>query len=309
MWTLYEPIHAISYFAAEARAEFEQAGLRGFWRGYFAGRAAPLGAIGPAPVVGLFNTFAPSMVERALPAVWDLVSPAEALAARSRGAACRARRRGRCPGSVPRSPTCSRRSWRRTNQPVTLLGAANLALPEPDDPHARLWQACTSLREHRGDGHVAALVAVGATGADIVVLRCGIGWDRAVHQPARGWSDEDWLAATVQARSPGATQTPMAKPPKPAERSWPRPRRSRTRRRRRRGRCSLPERYREVRAQSEHARPRLPGAFSRGHTDRRPSALGRRERPRVPRSVNQADWRLPLVARHSSARLVVAQLR
>ena len=87
MWTLYEPIHAITYFAAEARAEFEQAGLRGFWRGYFAGRAAPLGAIVPAPVVGLFNSFAPSMVERALPAVWDLVSPAEALAARSRGTA------------------------------------------------------------------------------------------------------------------------------------------------------------------------------------------------------------------------------
>jgi Helix-turn-helix family len=196
MWTLYEPIHAITYFAAEARAEFEQAGLRGFWRGYFAGRAAPLGAIGPAPVVGLFNSFAPSMVERALPAVWDLVSPAEALAARSRGAA-----------AVLAGVVDAREAARLADllAPIVAahkpaghaLGAANLALPKPDDPHARLWQACTSLREHRGDGHVAALVAVGATGADIMVLRCGMGWDRAVHQPARGWSDEDWLAATA----------------------------------------------------------------------------------------------------------------
>jgi hypothetical protein len=197
MWTLYEPIHAITYFAAEARAEFEQAGLRGFWRGYFAGRAAPLGAIGPAPVVGLFNSFAPSMVERALPAVWDLVSPAEALAARSRGAA-----------AVLAGVVDAREAARLADllAPIVAvhkpaghaLGAANLALPKPDDPHARLWQACTSLREHRGDGHVAALVAVGATGADIMVLRCGMGWDRAVHQPARGWSDEDWLAATAR---------------------------------------------------------------------------------------------------------------
>ena len=195
MWTLYEPIHAITYFAAGARVEFEQAGLRGFWRGYFAGRAAPLGAVGPAPVVGLFNSFAPVMVERALPAVWDLVSPADALAARSRGAV------------VVLAGLVDPREAARLGDllaPIVAahepaghaLGAANLALPEPDDPHARLWQSCTSLREHRGDGHVAALVAVGVTGADIVVLRCGINWDRAVHQPARGWSDEEWLAAT-----------------------------------------------------------------------------------------------------------------
>jgi helix-turn-helix protein len=40
MWTLFEPVHAVTYFAPEARSAFEQAGLRGFWRGYFAGRAA-----------------------------------------------------------------------------------------------------------------------------------------------------------------------------------------------------------------------------------------------------------------------------
>jgi hypothetical protein len=195
MWTLYEPIHAITYFAVESRTEFEQAGLRGFWRGYFAGRAAPLGAIGPAPVVGLFNSFAPSMVERALPAVWELISPAEALAARSRGAAAvlagivEAREADRLADLL--DPVVA------AHQPAGHpLGAANLAVPVPEDPHARLWQTCTSLREHRGDGHVAALVAVGVAGTDIVVLRCAFDRDRDVHQPARGLSDEDWLAAT-----------------------------------------------------------------------------------------------------------------
>src|SRR5271169_2319375 len=86
MWTLFEPVHDISYFAAEAKDAFEQAGLRGFWRGYFAGRAAPLGPAGPAPVIAAFCSFAPAMVTRALPAVWDLISPAQALTVRQAGA-------------------------------------------------------------------------------------------------------------------------------------------------------------------------------------------------------------------------------
>ena len=50
MWTLYEPVHVVTYFAPAALQAFAQAGLRGFWRGYFAGRAAPIGPVGAAPV-------------------------------------------------------------------------------------------------------------------------------------------------------------------------------------------------------------------------------------------------------------------
>src|SRR5215471_2268722 len=92
MWTLFEPIHAVTYFAPEARGAFEEAGLRGFWRGYFAGRAAPLGPAGAAVVTASFFNFAPPMVARALPAVWDLITPQDALAARSAGAVAALRR-------------------------------------------------------------------------------------------------------------------------------------------------------------------------------------------------------------------------
>jgi len=34
LWRLYEPLHAVTYFAPQARAAFESAGLRGFWRRY-----------------------------------------------------------------------------------------------------------------------------------------------------------------------------------------------------------------------------------------------------------------------------------
>src|SRR5260370_40814312 len=74
MWTLFEPIHAVTYFAAEARSAFEQAGVRGFWRGYFAGRAAPLGTPGAAVVTASFFNFAPAFVARAIPAVWELIT-------------------------------------------------------------------------------------------------------------------------------------------------------------------------------------------------------------------------------------------
>jgi hypothetical protein len=92
MWTLYEPIHAVSYFAPEPRAAFESAGLRGYWRGYFAGRAAPLGAVGAGPVIALFSGFAPAFVRRALPSIWSMATPAAALEARSAGAAAVLRR-------------------------------------------------------------------------------------------------------------------------------------------------------------------------------------------------------------------------
>ena len=55
MWTLFEPVHVVTYFSPEGRDAFEAAGLRGFWRGYFAGRAAPLGRTGAAPVVAIFR--------------------------------------------------------------------------------------------------------------------------------------------------------------------------------------------------------------------------------------------------------------
>src|SRR6266571_4394705 len=92
MWRLFEPVHTVTYFAAEALDAFTGAGLRGFWRGYFAGRAAPLGPVGAAPVTASFFNFAPPMVARALPGVWELITPQDALAVRSAGAVAALRR-------------------------------------------------------------------------------------------------------------------------------------------------------------------------------------------------------------------------
>ena len=227
MWVLAEPVHAVTYFSAEGRAAFTEAGLRGFWRGYFAGRAAPLGPVGPAPVVASFFTFAPVMVTRALPAVWDLAAPEQALRARSAGATAALRRLLAGAGQAPTGPAAavpaaaghagpapagqaaaglsddmSARVSRAAdglsaalagvNCAGRVLAAANAALPVPGEPLARLWQAATVLREHRGDGHFAALVAAGLDGCEATVLRACLDGNREVLQPVRGWTDQEW---------------------------------------------------------------------------------------------------------------------
>jgi hypothetical protein len=63
MWTMFEPVHDVTYFAPEALRAFTDAGLRGYWRGYFAGRAAPLGGTREAgPIVVLVGLLSASAI-------------------------------------------------------------------------------------------------------------------------------------------------------------------------------------------------------------------------------------------------------
>ena len=193
MWTLFEPIHAVTYFAPEARSAYEQAGLRGFWRGYFAGRAAPLGAASAAVVTASFFNFAPAFVARAIPGVWELITPETALRIRLAGAteALRILFDGR-ELDVDGAADLLWRAIGELDFSGRVLAAANVALPVRQDGLARLWLAATVLREHRGDGHFAALAAADIDGCEAVALRCCLNLRREDLQPVRGWTDEAW---------------------------------------------------------------------------------------------------------------------
>jgi len=222
MWTLIEPVHSLTYFTDAARAAFEQAGLRGFWRGYFAGRAAPLGPAQAAPVIAAFCSFAPAMVTRALPAVWQLATPEQALDARQTGAVTALRvqlglgQAAAGPGEVAAAADQLALAIEDLDCTGRVLAAANAALPVPDEPLARLWHGATVLREHRGDGHVAALTAAGLDGCEAIALRAGVdraaggarsavsvGWTREQMQPIRGWTDADWESADARLAARG----------------------------------------------------------------------------------------------------------
>jgi hypothetical protein len=200
MWSLFETVRTVTYFAPEALSAFEGAGLRGFWRGYFAGRAAPLGVVGAAPVTAAFFSFAPPMVARALPAVWELIAPDAALRVPSAGAVA-ALRRLLCgqDGDLEAVATAAADMLTEVIEGIDcagrVLAALNAQLPVPGEPLARLWHAATVLREHRGDGHVAALVAAGIDGCEALMLRAGMDLSREMLQPIRGWTDADWEQA------------------------------------------------------------------------------------------------------------------
>ncbi|MFF2849374.1 hypothetical protein ACFVT5_24035 [Streptomyces sp. NPDC058001] len=196
LWTLFEPVHAVTYFAPEAAAAFEGAGLRGFWRGYFAGRAAPFGAVGAPQVTAAFFSFAPSMVARALPSVWELTDPEGALEARRTGARDALRRLlAGLDAEVERAAALLAPYATGLDSAGRVLAGANAALPVPGAPLDLLWHSTTLLREHRGDGHVAALVAAGLDGCETLALRAGTDLPRTELQPYRGWTHEEWDAA------------------------------------------------------------------------------------------------------------------
>ncbi len=220
LWWLYEPVHAVTYFAPEARAAFEEAGLRGFWRGYFAGRAAPLGPVAAEPVTAAFFSFAPDMAARALPEVWQRASPERALQARVVGAVDALRRLLAAvdPALVEEAGALLERATEGLDCAGRVLAAAQTGLPRPTEPVARLWQAATVLREHRGDGHVATLVAAGLDGCEAIALRAALDTPRAALQSARGWTDEQWDAAVERLISRGWLTDPKTVSPLGVER-------------------------------------------------------------------------------------------
>lgn len=207
LWRLVEPVHAVTYFAPESIAEFTRAGYRGFWMGYFAGRAAPLGPVGPELVHALFYNFSFDRVAKALPDAWKFAPADVALEARQRGAVTALRRQlgdlARGPGIATAAGLLARAADAAPLEGRPLF-AANRALPEPVDPIARLWHFATLLREHRGDGHIAALLNGGVTGRQSHVLQSlAMGMPQSVYAAARDFSDDEWNDVLAELRSTG----------------------------------------------------------------------------------------------------------
>jgi hypothetical protein len=203
MWSLYEPVHVVTYFAPQPREAYEAAGLRGYWRGYFAGRSAPLGAVGAGAVVATFYGFAPQMVARALPDVWSRATPEATLEARLSGStAALAAVLSDVDGErVEEAAQLLKSAAQAVDVAGRAIAAANARLDWPEEPIGTLWHAGGILREHRGDGHIAALLTGplgGLDGPESVVWRAVLGGTREFYQPSRGWTDEEWDATVAR---------------------------------------------------------------------------------------------------------------
>jgi hypothetical protein len=199
MWQLFEPVHAVTYFSEETVRAAADLGLRGFWAGYVVFRAAPMGTAAPAVVTASFHGFGPSRVAKVLPQAWDVVTPQQAIDARSTATGDALRRvfasQGIDDDHVGRAADALEQAAAAVDVAGRVLAAANAALPPREDPYERLWQATATLREHRGDGHVAALVAADVTPVESHLLKIAAGETEEERlRLGRAWDDEQWAA-------------------------------------------------------------------------------------------------------------------
>jgi hypothetical protein len=202
LWQRYEAIHDLVYFSREAREAAAGLGLRGFWMGYFAFRMAPLGAVDPAVATAICFGFHPGRVRRALPDAWAYASPAAALAARE--AAMDESLRSVLGSAVDSAELteAAELAWTAAQSAEIAgrpLAAANQALARPTQAHVALWQACTVLREHRGDAHNAVLVSrsISPVSAHLIKVAAGES-DPELLRIGRGFADADWASGRAE---------------------------------------------------------------------------------------------------------------
>jgi hypothetical protein len=218
LWRAFEPYHAVVYFAPDVKSAFGDLGLPGFWRGYFASRAAPMGPVPAEVVMATFYNFHPAMVRRAMAEAWARAAPAAVTAARLRLADRTLRAwlgdEAIASADVAEAARLARRSAEQASPVGRPLFAGYTALEWPAEPHLVLWHATTLLREHRGDGHVSALVGEQVDGCEANVLTAAAGASTGELQRAsRQWPDDEWGAAVDRLRrrewiSADATLTP-----------------------------------------------------------------------------------------------------
>ncbi|GGO94129.1 SCO6745 family protein [Wenjunlia tyrosinilytica] len=208
MWWMLEPVHAVLYYAPEV---FEEAAALGYavdtrWPSYFAWRSAPLGVPSAELVASSFYSFSPRMVEEHVRGAWAVAAPQRVLEARTH-AMDRALRAvlGELIGSpeLAEAAASARRAAEAAMTAGRPLGAANAGLSWPQESHLVLWQAATVLREHRGDGHVAALLTAGLDPLESLVSFAAVGAASTEVFGSRGWSDQEWKEARERLASRG----------------------------------------------------------------------------------------------------------
>lgn len=194
---VFNAFHNVVYYAPEIN-RFVDAGMRGWWMSYFAYRPAPMGAVAAEVVAATFYNFAPRMVRRAIPAVWDVMSPAEAIALRSDAVDQSFRRlfTGHlADAELAEAAQLARAAIDGCDAAGRPVYAGYTSLPWPDEPHLVLWHACTLMREHRGDCHAVALTAAEIDGVMANALMAALGHgNKATILTIRGWTSEEWDA-------------------------------------------------------------------------------------------------------------------
>lgn len=203
------PLHSTVYFSPDFAKDLAELGIEDSRAAYFAGRAAAMGAVGPGAVAAAFYNFNYELIARHLPAVWDIASPQAVLQARLRAVDSTLRRLlGTdviASDELAEAARLALRAAEACTRHARPLYAGHADLPMPEEPHLAYWHGATLLREHRGDGHLAALLLAGLDPVEALVSHTATGkgmsprWILAT----RGWRRTDWEAAAGRLRERG----------------------------------------------------------------------------------------------------------
>ncbi|MFF0273689.1 MULTISPECIES: SCO6745 family protein [unclassified Streptomyces] len=203
------PLHSTLFFSPDLDREFGALGFTDPASMRLAARSAALGAVGPGTVAAAFYNYNHELLARHLPAVWDIASPARVLEARLRSADATLRRllgeETVASAEMAEAAELALRAAEACTRHARPLYSAHADLPVPEEPHLAYWHAATLLREHRGDGHLAALLSAGLDPVEALVSHTATGKGMTPRWVlgSRGWRRGDWEAAAERLRGRG----------------------------------------------------------------------------------------------------------
>ncbi|MET9814628.1 hypothetical protein [Streptomyces sp. NPDC006355] len=202
-------LHSTHYFSPDLGRELGAAGVTDPRAVNFAVRAAALGPVGAGVVAAAFYNYKYELVARHVPAVWESATPGRVLAARARAVDATLRRllgeEAVASAEMAEAARLALRAAEACSREARPLYAAHADLPVPAEPHLAYWHAATLLREHRGDGHLTALVSAGLDGLEALVTHTATGKGMTPKWVfgTRGWTQEEWDAAKDRLRERG----------------------------------------------------------------------------------------------------------
>lgn len=198
-----EPLAMVSVWAEPVYDEYAALGLD-FLQGYVYGRACPLGDASPSVVAAAFGVFEPGLVEGLFASARATASVEDVRTARERGSVAALRTVLGSPEELADVVGVLRRACDAADPTGRALHAGLAGMDWPEDPLGQLWHACVVLREHRGDGHLAALVAAGLDGVRANELtELWVGWDPLSYTGSRAWAPEVMDAGTADLEARG----------------------------------------------------------------------------------------------------------
>ncbi len=177
MLQVYEPIVLVGYSPPELQAVCSRLGLIAPRMSYYAMRAAALGPVSAEVVSALFYHHSVDMVSPTIPHAWRIASPERIVEARFEAVDGVLRRL--LPQQIQSTEVAEavelvREALVGCSIAGRTMFAAHASLPWPTQPHVALWHGLNLLREHRSDGHIAAVITARLTPSASSRLRIGV---------------------------------------------------------------------------------------------------------------------------------------